>query len=148
MKKGFTLIELLLVVTILGILAAVAIPKLFPQTEYARTSEAIALLTAIQQAEKAHFLEQGEYVGCSQADTACWENNLGMENPNLLAKYFTYYTEAWDDSGAGLLDGFWGVAQRSSVENPDQDGNGFGDYNCAMSVTADGIGGGCKYTPI
>ena len=90
MKEGFTLIELLLVVTILGILAAVAIPRLFPQSERMRAAEAVGILNAIRQAERTYFLEKGTYVTCLYNNDACWQNNLGMQNPNPGSGYFRY----------------------------------------------------------
>lgn len=61
MRKGFTLIELMIVVAIIGILAAIAIPNFMKFQARSKQSEAKANLKAMFTAEKAYFQEQETY---------------------------------------------------------------------------------------
>ncbi len=92
-KNGFTLTEILIVVAILGILASLAIPRLFPQTERARAAEAISILSAIRQGEEAYRLEKGTYKALTAASTATDWNQIGMDAPAAAANngpFFNY----------------------------------------------------------
>ena len=65
--EGFTLIELMIVVAIIGILAAIAIPNFLQYQRRARTSEARTNLGAIRTSETTFYAENGCYL-----DTAQW----------------------------------------------------------------------------
>jgi len=61
-RKGFTLVELMIVVAIIGILAAIAIPNFLQFRLKAKTSEAKSNLGAIRSTEVAYFAEWNYWV--------------------------------------------------------------------------------------
>lgn len=63
-NAGFTLVELMVVVAIIGILAAIAIPNYQKYQARARQTEAKIALAAIYTAEKAYAVEQSTYTEC------------------------------------------------------------------------------------
>jgi len=62
-RKGFTLVELMIVVAIIGILAAIAIPNFLNFRLKAKTSEAKSNLGAIRTTEVAYYAEWSTWVG-------------------------------------------------------------------------------------
>ncbi len=61
-NKGFTLVEIIIVVTILGILAAVALPHYVGQTERFTAGEGVQTLSALLLSQKRYALENsGNY---------------------------------------------------------------------------------------
>jgi type IV pilus assembly protein PilA len=79
LEKGFTLIELMIVIVIVGILSAVAIPNFLNQTTKAKATEAKSDISAIIKNASAEFTTGGAtYVGTligANAAASC--DNMG-----------------------------------------------------------------------
>lgn len=60
-RGGFTLIELLLVLVILGVLAAIVVPKFSGRTEQARVSAAQTQISTFETALDAYEVDTGSY---------------------------------------------------------------------------------------
>ena len=69
-QKGFTLIELMIVVAIIGILAAIAIPNFLRYQAKSRQSEAKTNLGAVFVGETAYFSEVNRYGSFSEVGYA------------------------------------------------------------------------------
>lgn len=97
--KGFTLIELMVVLFIVGILSAVAIPLMRGRSEAAKWSEGKLVAGTIQTAIRAYYAEKGplfNYAGTTFTD-------LRFAPGDLDGKYFSEGDCTFDITGTNPL---------------------------------------------
>lgn len=87
-RRGFTLIELMVVVLIVGILAAVAIPILRGRIDAAKWSEGQAMMGSIATAIRAYAAEKGT-TGSEPTVLGAGTTGLGFAATDLDGTYFT-----------------------------------------------------------
>ena len=123
-KGGFTLIELMIVVAIIAILAAIAIPNYLNYRYKARTSEAKSNVGAINTLEEAYASEANDYI-VAQANPdvatiwngqgAAWVNGGYLEGIGFKTKGTVYYaysvgtTAPVDGPGTTMTEGADGL---------------------------------------
>ena len=87
-KSGFTLIELMIVVLIIAILAALALPKFLSITEFAKSGEALSNADAIKNAIDRCGYRTGSFA------TSCGLGQLDIKDPNTNGDRLFQYTLA------------------------------------------------------
>jgi prepilin-type N-terminal cleavage/methylation domain-containing protein len=98
-RKGFTLIELMVVILIVSILAAVAIPLMRGRIDSAKWSEGKSMMGTIGTAIRAYAAEKG-------ASNTLYGNglpvaaDLGFAANDLIGTYFTTADFSWTTSYA------------------------------------------------
>lgn len=89
-RKGFTLIELLLVIIVLGVLVAIAIPRFTGVGTKAKAAEAEPILKQIHMLQQAFSQEFGSYApGLIELEKVGWDPQTAAN-----AKYFRFCTNA------------------------------------------------------
>ncbi|MFO1391445.1 MAG: pilin [Agitococcus sp.] len=131
MQKGFTLIELMIVVAIIGILAAVAIPAYQNYIAKSQVSRVMGELGALKTAVEACVLDGKDTTAC----TSSW----GATSSNLLGTQATLTINA--DGSATIIGAFGGNAAADiKTKTLTWTRNLAGTWSCATTAAA-------KYAP-
>ena len=110
MQKGFTLIELMIVVAIIGILAAIAIPAYQTYTAKAKFSEVILATSGVKAAIEVCGQSKNDLTTCDGVTASATET----ADPNVLASI----TQANNVTGKGKYVGSVAVGAAAATTGP------------------------------
>ncbi|MCL6583093.1 MAG: prepilin-type N-terminal cleavage/methylation domain-containing protein [bacterium] len=144
-QKGFTMIELMIVVAIIGILSAIAIPNFLNFRMKAKTSEAKSNLGAIRSCEEAYHAEHETYKATTASPESvpgrtpvAWEDKGGFSDIGFRPTGQVYYqyevsvasATAFEATAKGDLDGdsttaTYKITESNNIEGPLEGANVF-----------------------
>ncbi|MBF0521843.1 MAG: prepilin-type N-terminal cleavage/methylation domain-containing protein [Candidatus Omnitrophica bacterium] len=119
-KKGFTLLEIIIVIIIIGVLAALALPRFFKTVEFSRSTEALIALSSLRQS-----VERCSLSAAASTSTACTNlSNLDVVDPATSGgAHFSYAISSADSAGQITVE-----ATRNTVDG--------GDGSSTITLTA------------
>ncbi len=88
-RKGFTLVELMVVILIVGILAAVAIPIMRGRIDSAKWSEGRSMMGTVASAIRAYAAEKDTWDSGLNGAFENWGTQLGFRDEDFDGTYFS-----------------------------------------------------------
>lgn len=124
-EAGFTVLELLIVIALIGIIAAMAIPNLLSARKLANEASAADTLRAISTSEATFLINQNQYGTLAQLQTAgLIDSGITLANTASSAKAGYFYTNGTCDGSEFTIQ-----ATRGAVTWGDKD----------YGITEDGV---------
>ncbi|SHG32264.1 prepilin-type N-terminal cleavage/methylation domain-containing protein [Fibrobacter sp. UWH9] len=161
-KQGFTLIELMVVIVIMGILAAVAVPKLFGMIAKSKASEVGPAAGEYVKLQDAYVAEKGIRVGnwkeigylmknssnyyyCDQAKgTACTSGN-NRDGHGSTGTFVDYdFTATWTATNIATLNDCNANSNWSLTTSGNSSAGGLVTYTATVDNQDNVAGGSCE----
>ena len=152
-KQGFTLIELMVVIVIMGILAAVAVPKLFGMIAKSKASEVGPAAGEYIKLQDAYVSETGDYVGSWGSIGYSMQNSASFaysdaykDATNGSAAIPTTFDAAWTATSSVALNDCTTGSQWTLFGAKNSKGNGLdwkAGIGLAAAATADNYANAC-----
>jgi type IV pilus assembly protein PilE len=140
--KGFTLIELMIVIAVIGVLAAIAIPTYNEYVQRSKISDAISGLSQMATKLEQYYQDNRSYLGACTAGTVAPRpantNNFAFDNPDCVLTDTTYVITA---TGIGQMTGFQYTIAPNNVKATVTVGAGWAGAGSTCWVL--NKGGGC-----